>query len=254
MANRLPQGKAVAAPPPPAEVVEKLVEEARRKLRAAATTAAAVRLRQTYGEQVPCLGVDPAQVHDIGLESVRQMRTGGLALAMAVADPLWRSGILEEGLVAAQVVGAMGRHIGGGDFDRLEAWAKTLTNSATADAFGMSLVAKALAAKPSLVNRLQEWAKSPSPPMRRAAVTSFIPLVREGRFLTDAFMVLGQVMEDPDPQVQDGAGLMLMEASRLQAGRVVDFLRQWKGRSPRPLLARAAQKLAPPERAEVLGA
>jgi len=186
------------------------------------------------------------------MEMVRQMRTGGLALALEVAEPLWRSGMLEEGLVAAQVVGAMGRYIGGEQFEPFERWAATLTAAATADGLATQLIARTLTARPSLVNRLREWTHSPNPFLRRAAVMSFVPMVREGRFLTDALSVIAQVMTDEDPQVQEGAGLVLMEASRLQEGRVLEFLRPWKGKSPRRLLARAAQKLTAAQRAEVL--
>ena len=251
MTNR--QRAAPPGPAPSAEVVAKLVEDVRQKLRAAANEKAAAEIKRTYGEEVPCLGVPSSQVSQIGLEKVRQMRTGGLALSLEVADPLWRSGVLEEGLVATQVVNAMGRHIGGGDFGRFETWAGFLTNAANADGLALHLVSRALAAKPSLVNRLREWAKSPNAIRRRAAIVSFVPLVREGRFLTDALSVVGEVMADSDPRVQEGAGLMLMEASRLQADRVVEFIRPWQGKSPRQLLAKAATKLSDSHRAAVLG-
>ena len=209
--------------------------------------------KRAYGEQVSCYGVKPAQVHHIGLDLVRQMRTGGLALALEVADPLWRSGSLEEGLIGAQVVNAVGRHVSGREFERFEAWASTITNTATADALATHLVSRALAAKPSLVDKLRDWTKSPVAVRRRAAVMAFVPLVREGRFITDTLSVLEQVMTDPDTLVQEGAGQVLMEASRLRADRVLEFLRLWKQRSSRVLLARATSKLTPAQRAEVLG-
>ena len=251
MTNR--QRATPAGPAPPVEVVERLVADVRQKLRAAANEKTAREIKRIYGEAVPCLGVASSQTSQIGLEKVRQMRTGGLALALEVADPLWRSGVLEEGLVATQIVNSMGRHIGGGDFDRFETWAGFLTNAANADGLALHLVSRALAAKPSLVNRLGEWAKSTNAIRRRAAIVSFVPLVREGRFLTDALSVVGEVMADPDPQVQDGAGLMLMEASRLQADRVVEFIRPWQGKSPRQLLAKAATKLSASHRAAIFG-
>ena len=251
MTNR--QRTAPAGPAPSTEVIERLVESVRQRLRAAANERAATEIKRTYGEDVPCLGVASAQLSQIGLEKVRQMRTGGLPLSLAVADPLWRSGVLEEGLVATQIVNAMGRHIGGGDFDRFETWAGFLTNTANADGLALHLVSRALAAKPSLVNRLREWVKSPNAVRRRAAIVSFVPLVREGRFLTDALSVVEEVMADQDPQVQEGAGLMLMEASRLQADRVVEFIRLWHRKSPRQLLVKATTKLSASQREAALG-
>ena len=242
------------APAPDPELVRRLLLAVRTKLRSAASERIAAQMQRTYGEKVQCLGISAAQVHHIGLDMVRQMRTGGLALSLEVADPLWRSGVLEEGLAGAQIVGAMGRHIGGGDFERFEQWAGALTNRATADALALQLVSRAVAARPSLVNRLRDWTQSSRPELRRTAVMSFVPLVREGRFLTDAFSVIERVMQDLDPQVQEGAGIVLMEASRLQADRIFGFLQQWQGKSPAQLLTRAAAKLSASQRSQLLGA
>ena len=250
MTNR-PQ--AAAAPPDP-QAVDRLVQEVRRRLTTSANEKTAAEHRRAYGEGVPCYGVKTSQVHHIGLDMVRRMRTGGLVLALEVADPLWRSGNLEEGLVGTQVMGAMGRHIGGGEFERFEAWAEALTNQANADGLALHLVSRSLAARPSLVNRLKEWAQSSSVERRRAAVMAFVPMVREGRFLTDALSVLELVMEDAALGVQDGAGQMLLEASRMQADRVAEFLRLWKDKSPRKLLSKATEKLSADLRSELLPA
>ena len=242
-----------SAPAPAPELVEQLLQDVRTKLRAAANEKIAAEMRREYGERAQCFGISTVQVHHIGLDMVRRMRTGGLGLAMEVADPLWRSGILEEGLVAAQIVGVMGRHIGGGNFERFELWADALTNRATADALALQLVSRAVAGKPSLVNRLRDWTQSPRSEYRRAAVMAFVPLVREGRFLTDAFSVLERVMTDSDPQVQEAAGLVLMEASRLQADRVFEFLRPWQDKSSRQLMSRASAKLSATQQSQLLG-
>ena len=253
MTQRHQQARPAAAPAPDAELVKRLVREVQERLRRAATERAAAEAKRSYGTDVPCYGVTPAEVQNIGMHMIRQMRTGGLSLAMEVTEPLWLSGVLEEGQVAAQIVGAMKRHIGGDQFERFAKWAGALTNSANVDGLAMHAVCYALAAKPSLVKVMREWVASSNPHYRRAAVVSFVPMVREGRFLTDAFSVVEQVMTDEDPQVQEGAGLLLREASRLQQERVNEFLQLWKDKSPRQLLARATEKLSPTQRSEVLG-
>ncbi|MEX2431676.1 MAG: DNA alkylation repair protein [Dehalococcoidia bacterium] len=245
-----------AGPPAPAvdpAQVEQLVDDVRKRLTQAGRQDVAVQLKRAWGPDLPCYGVKAADVHRIGLESVRRMRTGGIALALEFADPLMKSGYLEEGLVAAQVIGASARLITGGDFERVDPWAEALTNGQAADALATSFVAHALAAKPSLVLKLQEWAKSPNPWRRRAAVAAFGPLVREGRFLTDALDVAALLVTDDHPDVQAAVGSMLMEASRLKAPRVVEFLTQWKDKAPRPLLQAAATKLSPQDREAILG-
>ncbi len=209
-------------------------------------------IRRSHGAEVVCYGVNPSRVHQIGMDLVRQTRTGGLALAMELADPLWRSSNLEESMVATQILGAQGRHISGVNFERFDQWAGTATTRIAADGIGLQLVSKAMAAKPSLAARLLEWAKSPHKERRRAAVMAFAPLVREGRFLSDALLVVEQIMLDDDLNVQDAASHVLFEASRMQGERVFEFLKQWRGKAPRDLLDKAAQKLPEAQRGELL--
>ena len=232
---------------------QRLVQEARKRLLAAASDKTAVGLRKAFSGPLICYGVKAPEVHRIGVELARQARSGGLALAMEAADPLWRSGNLEEGMLADELVSAMGRHIGGGEFDRFDQWVDSLTNGANTDGLASHLITRALAAKPSLATRLLEWTGSPSCWRRRAAVVAFVPLVREGRFLTDALTVAERLMTDGDEVVQKGVGWMLKEAARLQAGRVVEFLQPWKGKSSRTLLRAAAERMSPAHRAAVLG-
>ena len=240
-------------PEPDTEAIERAVGELRRRLKQAASPREAEGLRRSLGADVPVYGLKAADSHRIGLELGRRLRSAPPALSMDIADALFTTGNLEEGLVGAQLLGAMARHIGGGDFARFDKWAGALTNAQTADGLAMSGIAKALAAKPSLAAQLVVWAKSTTVWRRRAAVSSFIPLVREGRFLTDALTVAEVVMTDAHEEVQRGVGTLLLEASRLQSSRVVEFLQTWKGKAPRLVLQIAATKLAPQDRSAVLG-
>lgn len=232
--------------------VERAVAELRRRLKQAARPQEADQLRRSLGSDVPVYGVKATEVHRIGLELVRMLRSAPPALGLEIAGVLFATGNLEEGLVAAQVLGVMARHIGGADFARFDQWAGALTNAQTADGLAMNGVSKALAAKPSLAAQLVVWAKSPAPWRRRAAVSSFVPLVREGRFLTDAFTVAEVVMTDDHEGVQRGVGTLLLEASRMQSARIVEFLQTWKGKAPRLVLQVAATKLAPSDRSALL--
>lgn len=252
MTNRRNQRPA-PAPPPGAGLVNDAVSGVRHRLRQAGRRDAAERIRKAAGWDVPCYGVSTADTHRIGLDLVRKLRSSGLPTTLAIADALFRSGNVEEGLVGAQIVGALARLITGNDFERIEPWGDTLTTPQTADALGASCLSPALAAKPSLVRTMREWARASNPAKRRAAVSAFGPLVREGRFMTDALEVAELVMRDPDADVQRGVGAMLLEATRLQSTRVVEFLEAWKDESPRLILQIAATKLQPAERARVLG-
>lgn len=252
MTNRRYQRSAPVPPPDPA-LVEGSANEVRRRLRQAGRKDVAERIRKEAGRNAPCYGVPSAEVYRIGLDLVRRLRSVGLPATIAIADNLFRTGNVEEGLVGAQIVGALARLITGDDFQRIEPWGDTLTAPQTADALGANCLSPALAAKPSLVKTMREWARSSNPSKRRAAVSAFGPLVREGRFMTDALEVAEVVMKDDNEEVQRGVGTMLMEATRLRSDRVVEFLMEWREQSPRLILQTAATKLQPAQRGQVLG-
>ena len=254
MANRSNRRPAPAQQPPTdAAFIRSSADDVRRRLRHAGRKDAAERIRKEAGRDVPCYGVPAADVHRIGLDLVRKLRSPGLPTTLAVADVLFRSGNVEEGLVGAQIVGALARLITGGDFERIEPWGDTLTAPQTADALGASCLSPSLAAKPSLVKTMRAWARSENPSKRRAAIAAFGPLAREGRFTTDALETAEILMEDSSEEAQRGVGAMLMEASRLNGDRVADFLAEWKDRSPRLLLETAASRLQPAQRDRALG-
>ena len=76
--------------------------------------------------------------------------------------------------------------------------------------------------------------------------------MREGRFLTDALEVAAILMKDNNADVQRGVGTMLLEATRLQAGRVIEFLEGWKGNSSPNIFQIATSKLRPDQRSKLL--
>jgi 3-methyladenine DNA glycosylase AlkD len=78
-------------------------------------------------------------------------------------------------------------------------------------------------------------------------------MVREGRFITDSFSVAEKLLNDPDETVQRGVGMMLIEASRLKADRVFEFLEPRKGDCAKLVLSAAAQKLSQAQRSALLG-
>ena len=71
--------------------------------------------------------------------------------------------------------------------------------------------------------------------------------------MTDALMVAEPLMTDEGESVQNAVGIMLMEMTRLQAPRVVEFLGPWKGKGPKIIMQLAATKLTGEDRAAVLG-
>lgn len=232
--------------------VARVVIEVRNKLKSAGSARGVDEVQRYYGEPVDCYGIKAVDVHTIAVDLSRFIRSRGLAFALEVADPLWCSGNLEEGMVADEQVNAFSRHVGGSEFERFDKWADSLGNWSNTDALASHLVSRALNGKPSLVRRLLEWSTSSNRWRRRAAAVSFVPLVREGRFLTDALTVAEPLMVDKDEMVQVGVGWLLQEASRLQPDRVVEFLLQWKDECAQLILTMATERMSPEHSRQIL--
>ena len=234
------------------EQAESIINELRKKLTPMARPEIAKRIRDSFGDDVPCYGVEFSQVNRLAQDAMRRVRSSGLPLAMAIADPLFKSGNIEEGVIANIILSSQARLIGGDDFEVFEVWVKHLTNSLNTDALSSHIVSRALAGKPSLVKNLTIWAKDQSKWLRRAASMSFVPLVREGRFVTDALSVSDVLIEDGDYFVQQGVGNLLMEMTRLNSDRVVEFLVERKDRANPLVLRIASTKLKPEQRTQIL--
>ena len=207
------------------ERVAAAVSDLRARMRQAAKPAVADAHARSYGPDAPVYGLTVADANRLGQDAMRRVRGAGLPLALAIAEPLFASGNLEEGVAAAVIVGAQARNLGAEHFERFDAWASALTNEVNADGLS-ALASRCLSGRPSLVNTLKEWAASDNRFRRRAALTAFIPLVREGRFLSDALGVADLLLADEDEAVQSGLGTLLMEAGRLQRERVGAYLNE----------------------------
>ena len=174
-------------------------------MKQAAKPAVADAHARSYGPDAPVYGLTVADANRLGQDAMRRVRGAGLPLALAIAEPLFTSGNLEEGVAAAVIVGAQARNLGAEHFERFDAWANALTNEVNADGLS-ALASRCLSGRPSLVNTLKEWAASDNRFRRRAALTAFIPLVREGRFLSDALGVADLLLADGGRDGAERAG------------------------------------------------
>ena len=182
------------------EQAEPIINELRKKLAPMARPEIAKRIRDSFGNDVPCYGIEFSQVNRLAQDTMRRVRSSGLPLAMAIADPLFKSGNIEEGVIANIILSSQARLIGGDDFVLFEVWVKHLTNSLN----------------------------------------------------TDALCVSDVLIEDSDYFVQQGVGNLLMEMTRLNSDRVVEFLLERKDRANPLVLRIASTKLKPEQRTQIL--
>jgi 3-methyladenine DNA glycosylase AlkD len=98
---------------------------------------------------------------------------------------------------------------------------------------------------PDRADETGTWAHSKNRWVQRGAAVSFIPLVREGRQLDQAFAVADALLTTEDDLVQKAYGWLLKEATRHFQPQVFDFIMQRKGNMPRTALRYAIEKMPP---------
>jgi 3-methyladenine DNA glycosylase AlkD len=166
---------------------------------------------------------------------------------LARCEDLYRTGYLEDGLVAADWAERLAPSLGpeavrllGGWVDRyVDTWAAcdTLCNHAVGD-----LVAR----YPETIAVLKAWAGSENRWMRRAAAVSLVVPAKRGEFLDDALAIADLLLLDEDDMVRKGYGWLLKEASRRHRDEVHAFVLSRRDVMPRTAL-RYAVELMPHE-------
>src|SRR3569832_2266845 len=106
----------------------------------------------------------------------------GLPYLIEIADLLFRGRILEEKILAVQLLETSTKEMTREDFFLFESWLKRVSTWADHDALASYLLGPLIAADPKLSRNALVWAKSKDKWHRRAAAVSLIRGVRTGQF------------------------------------------------------------------------
>jgi 3-methyladenine DNA glycosylase AlkD len=159
---------------------------------------------------------------------------------------LWKSGMLEEGVLVAHIYRRFGKSCGEREFRMFEQWLdRYVRNWSHCDGVSAWLIAASIANQPGLADRLARWTKSKNRWKRRSAAVSLIQEAKRGTNTETIFHICGLLLEDSDDMVQKGVGWLLKETYPKRPREVLDFLDAWRTRAPRLVLRIAAEKMTP---------
>lgn len=162
---------------------------------------------------------------------------------------LWKSGMLEEGVLVSHLYRRFAKSCAEREFAMFEQWIdRYVTNWSNCDGVSTWLIAACIQNRPGLADRLAAWTKSKNRWMRRSAAVSFIQEAKRGRNTETILHICDLLLDDTDDMVRKGVGWLLKETYPKKPDEVREFLDPRRARAPRLVLRLAAEKMTERDR------
>lgn len=205
------------------------------------------------GEAPKVYGVGMANVGKIAKEAFKQIKHLPKQEIFELCEDLWRTGFLEESVVACIWAESLHKQYEPADFKIFEHWVHDcVTNWADCDTLCNHTVGSFVMMYPEYAAELKKWAKSPRRFVKRAGAVTLIIPARKGLFLGDVFEIADILLLDKDDLVQKGYGWMLKAASETHQKEVFDYVMANKSVMPRTALRYAIEKMPADLKAEAM--
>ena len=189
-----------------------LLKDIRARLKAAADPEFEAGLRWFFKEPVKPYGVRTPLLRELARLAYAQVKHWPVAERDRFVTELWKSGMLEEGVVVTHLYRRFAKSCGEREFRMFEQWVdRYVTNWSNCDGVSTWLIAACIANRPGLADRLAGWTKSKNRWKRRSAAVSLIQEAKQGRNTETIFHICGLLLEDADDMVQKGVGWVLKE-------------------------------------------
>ena len=224
--------------------MEDVLEKVRNALKSNVDEHALATGQKFSKEKLKYYGVRMAVVGKIGKTFFKIIDSRSKSEIYELCEDLWRSGYLEESIIACNWSQYLCHAYEPEDFSIFQHWINEyITNWASCDTFCNHTMGGFLEKYPDHAEKLKEFAKSRNRWMRRAAAVSLIVPARKGKFLGDVLEIATILLLDKDDLVQKGYGWMLKVTSQSHQKEVFDFVIQNKSVMPRTALRYAIEKM-----------
>ena len=205
-------------------------------------TTAARFFKEDDGAKV--LGIKSKEVQLIAKEFKKQIKGFSKKEVFELCEELWKSGYLEEKVIACSFSESQKKLYEPEDFNTFEHWVKSYVNNwADCDTLCNHTVGEFVMKFPEYLRELKKWAESDQRFVKRAAVVTLIIPARKGLFLPDIFEIADILLLDSDDLVRKGYGWMLKAASQAHQQEVFEYVLANKAEMPRTSLRYAIEKM-----------
>jgi 3-methyladenine DNA glycosylase AlkD len=225
-----------------------LLREVRRRFADLADPGFASNLRWFFRDQdVDPYGVRGSSTGKLVQFSAREIRRWRTSERNRFCSELFKSGKLEEGVLAAHLYRRFRKQCREAEFRLFERWIdRYVRNWSHCDAVAAWLLAACIENEPRLGNELRAWTKSKNRWKRRAAAVALLQEAKNGRHTAEILDIAGLLRDDPDLMVQKGVGWLLKEAYLKRPRELAAYMQAWTG--PRLVVRYAAEKMSPGDR------
>jgi len=197
-----------------------------------------------FKEEIIVYGVKIAVVQKISKDFYSLIQTEPKEKIFAYCEQLWKSGVMEEAIVACNWSYALRKKFMPDDMLLFERWINQyVSNWATCDTFCNHTMGAFFEKYPEQVTILKTFATSPNRWMKRAAAVSLIVPARKGLFGQEIFELSTLLLLDTDDMVQKGYGWLLKVYSQKHETEVFTFVMNHKAYMPRTALRYAIEKM-----------
>lgn len=205
------------------------------------------------GEAAKVHGVRMGEVGEIGKLHFKQIKNLPKQEIFKLCEELWKSGYLEEAVVACTWAESLHKQYEPADFKVFEYWVHNyLTNWADCDTLCNHTIGSFVMMYSEYITGLKKWATSSKRFVKRAAAVTLIIPARRGLFLNDIFEIADTLLLDKDDLVQKGYGWMLKAASEAHQKEIFDYVVSKKATMPRTALRYAIEKMPAELKAEAM--
>lgn len=205
------------------------------------------------GEAAKVYGVRMGEVGKIAKFGLQQIKGYPKQEIFRLCQELWKSGYLEEAMVACIWAESLHKQYEPDDFKVFEHWVHNyLTNWADCDTLCNHTIGMFVMMYPEYIAELKKWTSSPNRWVRRASAVTLIIPARKGLFLDDIFEIANILLLDKDDLVQKGYGWVLKVASQTHQKEVFDYVMSKKTIMPRTALRYAIEKMPADMKAEAM--
>ncbi|MDX1781251.1 MAG: DNA alkylation repair protein [Thalassovita sp.] len=195
------------------------------------------------------LGIPNPDLNDLAKQWRREL---SVEERVALARALWDTDIFEARLAAAKLLTQARIKPDQAVWELIKSWLPDLDSWAIAD-HAMMAGQKRLQADPSRIDEIEEWTRSDSHWIRRAAMVITLPWTKQNHPKPQDVEIrervlgwAGAYVNDPEWFIQKSVAWWLRDLSKHDPDRVITFLRE-HGKVMKPFARKEASKYLPPK-------
>ena len=226
----------------------------RKELKSKSSPEVVLSTKRFFKENIKVYGVRLPVARSIGKRQLKSiMSTSSKDEILDLCTLLWRSGFLEESIIACDWSYSCRKQFIPDDFDRFEVWVvKYVHNWSSCDTLCNHTIGEFIEMYPAFLENLKKWAFSNNRWVRRASAVSLIIPAKKREFLKDIFEIANILLLDKDDLVQKGYGWMLKAASQNHQDEIFEYVMDKKAVMPRTAFRYAIEKLSGEMRREAM--